>query len=107
MTALSVHPHLRHVRLREALDGREHLLLVYGDRDSLICWCGPYTAPEAYEHSLAWGAVGWCWAKGVVPAEFRPVKPPRVKSRFAIAEKLAANRTIRGSVPLLLNPPAQ
>lgn len=90
---------LRHARLRDESGDRKHVLLVYDGQDGLICWCGPYTAPEAYEHSLAWGAVGWSWAKGVAPAEIRPEKPPRVKSRMAIAEMLATKRTIRGSVP--------
>ncbi len=67
--------HLRHARLRSAVAEREHLLLVYGDRDELICWCGPYTAPEAYRHALQWGGAGWAWPSGRMPAVLCPPKP--------------------------------
>lgn len=67
-------PHLRHVRLRKPVDGREHLLLVYGDRDQLICWCGPYIVDDAYRHALDWGSSGWPWPSGCMPLALRP--PP-------------------------------
>lgn len=90
---------LRHARLRDEPGDRKHVLLVYDEQDNLICWCGPYTAPEAYEHSLAWGAVGWSWAQGKVPQDLRPERPARIKSRLSIAEALATKRTIRGTMP--------
>ena len=81
-------PHLRHVRLREPVDGREHLLLVYGDRDQLICWCGPYETAEAYRRSQQWGSGGWGWPGGTCPAALQPVKERRDRSRQGVVVRL-------------------
>ena len=80
--------YLRHARLRNPLDGCEHLLLVYGDRDQLVCWCGPYEAAEAYRHAQAWGNAGWGWPGGSVPAALQPVKEPRDRSRQGVVVRL-------------------